>query len=147
MLTIFYRSTVVCPISRREVERIASLAARQEKKIKGQIDITVMGDAAIRSLNKRYRGKNQTTDVLSFAWGEDQTMPSAYLGQVYLSYPQIRRQARAFQASVKEEFARMLVHGLLHIAGHDHVRSREAKRMFSLQEKIIAPARLSVKRF
>lgn len=122
------------------MKKIVRFAARREKKIRGRIDVTVVGDAAIRSLNRRYRGKDQVTDVLSFAWGEDKKMPSRYLGQIYLSYPQIKRQARVFQAPVAEEFARMLVHGLLHLVGYDHVRRAEAERMFSLQEKIVAHA-------
>lgn len=118
------------------------MAARLVKKIKGRIEVIVAGDAAVRNLNRRYRGINKTTDVLSFAWGEDKTMPGgAYLGQIYLSYPRIRRQARAFKAPVAEEFARMLIHGLLHIAGYDHVRAAAAKRMFALQEKIIRQAK------
>lgn len=123
------------------MKKIVNLAAQREKKIKDQIDITVVGDVAIRSLNKHYRGKDKVTDVLSFAWSEDEIMPSAYLGQVYLSYPQIRRQARAFGVPVAEEFARLLVHGLLHIVGYDHVHPAETKRMFELQERIIAQVR------
>lgn len=137
MPTVFYHSTVACPIPERDIRKAVRLAAEREKKIKGQIDITVVGDTTIRRLNKQYRGKDAVTDVLSFAWEEDKKMPSAYLGQIYLSYPQIKRQARRFQVSATEEFIRMLVHGLLHIVGYDHVKPTEAKRMFARQEAIV----------
>lgn len=138
MLKIIYQTEVKCPISQEVVENIVQQAAKKEKKITGIVEITVVGDSAIRKLNKNHRGKDAVTDVLSFAWGEDNVVPSQGIGEIYISYPQIVRQARQFKVATQEEFGRMLTHGLLHLVGYDHVKSGDAKKMFSLQEKIVA---------
>lgn len=138
MIVVEYSRQATCPFSKKQVELIAAVAARHEPRIRGVVEVTVVGDAKIRSLNKQYRGKDKVTDVLSFAWGEDASMPSALLGQIYISYPQIKRQAADFSVTPHNEFIRMLAHGLLHIVGHDHVKKAEAATMFALQEKIVA---------
>ena len=119
------------------VDKIVSLAARAEKKIHGTVEVTIVGEKKIKALNLKYRGKDKVTDVLSFSWLEGGKMPGDFLGQIFICYPQIVRQAEEYKVSVEEEFARMLVHGLLHLVGYDHVKENEAKKMFVLQEKII----------
>ena len=117
--------------------KVARLASRFEKKIRGVVEVTIVGAKKIKSLNAKFRGKNMVTDVLAFSWLEDGEGGERFLGQIYICYPQIVRQAREYKISVKEEFARMLAHGLLHLVGYDHVRVNDAKKMFALQEKII----------
>ncbi len=124
-------------MSEASVDKIVSLAARAEKKIHGTVEVTIVGEKKIKALNLKYRGKNLVTDVLSFSWLEGGEMPGDFLGQIFICYPQIVRQAKEYKVSVEEEFARMLVHGLLHLVGYDHVKENEAKKMFVLQEKII----------
>lgn len=140
MIDIAYHKEVACPITSAHVSLITNIAAKHEKKIKGMVEITIVSDAVIKKLNKQYRGKNKVTDVLSFGWQEGGEMPTAMLGEIYICYNQIKRQAKTFKCSAKEEFARMLVHGLLHITGYDHVTKAEAAKMFPLQEKIVAKA-------
>jgi probable rRNA maturation factor len=59
------------------------------------------------------------------------------LGQIFIAYPQIKRQAKQYKISEKEEFVRMLVHGLLHLVGYDHNTIKDEKKMLNLQEKIV----------
>lgn len=117
---------------------MVKVAAKAEKKIRGRVEINLVGEKEMKNINRHYRGINQPTDVLSFAWHEERVLPSALLGQLYLCYSYINRQAKRFKVSVKEEFTRSLVHGLLHLVGYHHLKKTEAKRMFSLQEKIVA---------
>lgn len=138
MLEIFFSNETKGSVTKSGVEKITSLAARREKKIQGEIEITVVGEKKIKSLNAKYRGKNKVTDVISFSWLEGGAVPGNFLGQIYICYPQIVRQARVYKIPAKEEFTRMLVHGLLHLVGYDHVKKAEAKKMFELQEKIIS---------
>lgn len=144
MIRVEYITKVACPFTEKEVLQTATIASRHEKKIQGTVEVVVVGDKAIQDLNRRYRGKNKVTDVLSFAWEEDELAPSAMLGQVYISYPQIKRQAKSFECTPEEEFIRMLVHGLLHIVGYDHMTQKEADSMFPLQEKIVEKAKLKL---
>jgi probable rRNA maturation factor len=86
------------------------------------------------------------TDVLSFAWQEEwgekfflpTTNQDKHLGQVYICFEKIKIQAKEFKVSARNECTRMIVHGLLHLVGYDHMYDKEAKKMFTLQEKIIA---------
>jgi len=92
----------------------------------------------MRRLQRVHRGKIGTTDVLSFAT-EEKNSPRPKnnandLGDIFISIPQIHRQARQWSVKFAEEFNRMLIHGLLHILGYDHLKKSEAKIMFDKQE-------------
>lgn len=111
------------------------------KKNLAEISLVLVGDAKMKEINKRYRGKNSTTDVLSFDG----------LNEILICYPQAKRQARlalkkgkanrakALKTSLKDELTRLLVHGIVHLAGYDHERSgTAAKEMFKIENKILA---------
>ncbi len=100
-----------------------------------QVSILVVGDAAIRRLNRRWRGKDQATDVLSFPQG----VPSAgpLLGDLVISLDTARRVARADGRSAGAELDRYLAHGLLHLLGHDHARAEDAKRMAAAEDALV----------
>ncbi|TSC84631.1 MAG: putative rRNA maturation factor [Parcubacteria group bacterium Gr01-1014_13] len=136
MLSLDFNKRVKCPWTQSEIEKIFRVI---EKKIKasGDLEINIVGDKEIKDLNFRYRGKNKVTDVLAFAWQEDGVIKTNSLGQIYICYPQIVRQAKEFKVKIKEEFVRMLAHGFLHIMGHDHEKKKEAEIMFKIQEEIV----------
>ncbi|MDO8499299.1 MAG: rRNA maturation RNase YbeY [bacterium] len=136
MIKIIINSSVKFPLSVQRIRQIAKQAAALERKLRGTVELNIVNDAIMRDLNRRYRGKDSTTDVLSFSWLE--TGDKDYLGQIFVSAPQINRQAKEYGVPAAEEFSRMFTHGLLHLVGHDHERKSEAKIMFDLQEKIIA---------
>lgn len=86
----------------------------------------------MKRLNRAYRGKDGLTDVLSFTL-DDQDQ----LGELVISYDQARKQAKDLKHSVRDEIVFLIVHGLLHLFGHDHETPGEAKKMFALQERIL----------
>lgn len=100
-------------------------------------------DSEIRQLNCNYRNKDKATDVLSFSQIEklepgDPTPKS--LGDIVISVDTAQKQAEAIGHPFPSEINRLLVHGVLHLFGYDHedVPDAEAKRMFELEEKILA---------
>jgi len=101
------------------------------------VGVVVTGDATVRDLNRRYRGEDAPTDVLSFAFGEDAgefVLPpgeSTRLGDVAISLPAARRQAKQAGHSLEREVALLLVHGLLHLLGYDHATDDDARVMRS----------------
>jgi len=124
-------------MSKKAIEKIVFFVLHQ-LNIVGSISINYIGDVRMRTLNRIYRGKDRTTDVLSFAAQEgDMCIPHDDLGDIFISVKQIERQAKEFRVSYKEESARMLVHGILHLLGYDHVKAVEAKKMFGLQEQFL----------
>lgn len=93
--------------------------------------VAVVNDAEIRVINRRYRGKDKPTDVLSFRYSDTE-------GEIVLSAERIRAQAREFKHTVTMEAAFMTVHGILHILGWDHERStREELEMRALEHTIL----------
>jgi probable rRNA maturation factor len=104
------------------------------------ISLTLVNDAAIRELNRAHRGKDAATDVLSFPLdpeeGSDVGDPERLLGDVVISIDTARRQAADYDARLQAEIYRLLIHGLLHVLGHDHeepderaVMTREERRL------------------
>ncbi len=107
-----------------------------------EISITLTDDETIRQINKEWRGKDKSTDVLSFPLDEEDTPPGykyRLLGDVVISIPYAIRQAKEIGFTPKEEVLRLLIHGILHLLGYDHETSEEdARIMFSLQDKIFS---------
>ena len=127
------------PATKAKIIHTLNIAAHLEPKLKGTVEINIIGSVAMRRLNRTCRGIDAVTDVLSFAWSETAgKKQEAMLGQVYVCPSHIAFQAKNFSVTFVEEFIRMLTHGLLHIVGYDHVGKREAALMFSLQELIVA---------
>ena len=116
------------------------------KKDKWDISILLCGDKTIKDLNKIYRGKDEATDVLSFALGESRDFPSEGKrrsgrhtpGDIVISLETMRENARRFQVEEDEELRRLLIHGILHLDGMDHKTNDEAEPMLQLQERILA---------
>ena len=103
-----------------------------------ELGILFVGDQRMRSLNRQYRGKDRTTDVLAFAMREAPHSSSSLLGDVVIAVPTAARQAKEGQRSLDEELTVLLVHGILHLCGYDHERSeKEARRMHRRERMIL----------
>lgn len=107
--------------------------------VDGQLEValTFTDDEEVRSLNASYRGKDETTDVLSFALDEAEGPPTGMLGDIVISVEQAERQAP--DGDLETELLRLLVHGFCHLVGHDHHRAAERKTMAALEARLLAP--------
>ena len=94
----------------------------------------------ITRINKEYRNKDYATDVISFEDGEDEE----YLGDIFISVDKAIEQAKEYGHSIEREFAFLLVHGVLHLHGYDHIEYEEEQEMFKVQKEILE--RLNYKR-
>jgi probable rRNA maturation factor len=122
--------------ARLERSAWAILAAVGEPS--AELSILFVGDQRMRSLNRRYRGKDRTTDVLAFALREAPHSFSGMLGDVVIAVPMAVRQAKEGQRSLDEELTVLLIHGMLHLCGYDHERSeKEARRMHRRERMIL----------
>jgi probable rRNA maturation factor len=88
--------------------------------------VAIVSDRRVRELNRRYRGKDYATDVLSFPSGSSPQprVPSPYLGDIVIGRGMARRQARDARHSETVELRVLALHGLLHLLGYDHERDR-----------------------
>ena len=90
------------------------------EKLKGGVNIVFCPDRKVRALNRQYRKLDKVTDVLSFNWDEPD-----FSGEVFIANAQAKRQCKRFNNTYYEELRRLVVHGLLHICGYDHMKSRD----------------------
>jgi probable rRNA maturation factor len=106
--------------------------------------LVITSDEQIRRLNHRYRGKDKPTNVLSFANDEikdfvlvDNKPDKNYLGDVYIAYPTLMREAHDLHETSRERFTQLFVHGVLHLLGFDHEDKTDAGVMEQLEDKIV----------
>jgi len=103
-----------------------------------EVSVQCVGEKKMRSMNRIFRGIDKPTDVLSFPT-EDAFPGKAQTdsGDIFLCPLYIKKQAKRFGTTYKEEFTRMLIHGVLHLHGYDHIKQKDAEKMFTLQENIL----------
>jgi probable rRNA maturation factor len=103
-----------------------------------ELSIVLMNDNQIQELNRFYRRKNRPTDVLAFSQREGAygARAGTLLGDVVVSVPTARRQARARKATLNEELTMLVAHGLLHLLGWDHRTEATDRRMRSETERL-----------
>ena len=113
-------------------QKIAEEAARLEGYSNAEISIALVDDNEIKRLNKKYRDKDEPTDVLSFPLDE------IILGDIVISVETATRQARQYGHSLQRELCFLLTHGILHIFGYDHQNSGDKKQMRQKEERILS---------
>ena len=108
-----------------------------------EVGVTIFDDELTRETNREHRGKDQPTDVLSYAIWEGFAFPGApdepliALGDLVISIETAARQARELGHDLRAELAFLAVHGALHLLGHDHGTDSQRRRMFALQDDIV----------
>ncbi|MDT8368039.1 MAG: rRNA maturation RNase YbeY [Longimicrobiales bacterium] len=127
----------------RGYEDLVDSAARHALADRGtgedaELSITLLDDAAIRTLNRDHLAHDRPTDVLAFAL---HASGEPALGDIYIGWDQAVRQAHEEGVPVAEELARLTIHGTLHVLGFEHPESAEARaasEMYRLQERLVA---------
>ncbi len=111
----------------------------------GQVNLIFTTDAQIKRLNRDYRSKDKSTDVLSFNLDPPQE-PHGVFGEIYISVPYARRQARGYGGGIFEELLRLSCHGFLHLFGYDHMNDKDARTMFDKQDAYLQQLRKSTRK-
>jgi len=106
------------------------------EKADSGVDVILIDDKFMKELNKRFTGRNGTTDVLSFGMREGEGGATEYpsLGDIYVSLDQAKRQAEEHGVDFGQEVARLVAHGLLHLLGYDHADKSAANAMKKTEE-------------
>jgi len=108
------------------LKKIAKKVLQGEKKENKDLSIALVGQKRMRELNKKYRGKNQVTDVLAF--------PGDGLGEIVICSKEVRKNAKKFDSTFGKELARVLIHGILHLLGYDHEKNETAARQMEKKQ-------------
>jgi len=129
-------------IGARYAEKIKPALLRQtaratldQQRVKNRVELTIVitGNAQLRALNRTFRDVDAPTDVLSFATTDHLQPDTLYLGDVVISYPKAKEQAKAGGHPVETEVQLLVVHGVLHLLGHDHYTEAEKNEMWKAQ--------------
>jgi probable rRNA maturation factor len=98
------------------------------------IALRIVGAREARCLNRRYRGRDHATNVLTFVYSDRRPLA----GDIAICAPVVAREARTRGISAEAHYAHLVVHGMLHLQGYDHERASEARRMERLEVRILA---------
>ncbi|MGY5139192.1 rRNA maturation RNase YbeY [Mycoplasmopsis gallinarum] len=110
------------------------------------LDVSIVNNKEIQSLNKEYRNKDYPTDILSFDFGFDNfndELPILHLGELVISYEKVEEQAKEFGHSIKREYCYLFAHGLIHLMGYDHEIEEERIEMNRLVDEIFLPLNIT----
>ncbi len=122
------------------LEGLLDYALKYLKIDNAEFNIIIIDNEEIHEMNKKYRGVDRETDVITFALEDHKDIEFEdvrILGDVYISIDKARSQAEEYGHSLKRELSFLAVHGLLHLLGYDHMKKEDEKIMFDLQDKIL----------
>lgn len=104
-----------------------------------ELSVTLSDDATVRELNAKWRGKNSATNVLTFpAFEPDEMADAPMLGDVILAFETVDREAREEGKSLSDHLSHLVVHGVLHLFGYDHLEDDEAEEMEAIETRALA---------
>ena len=127
------------PLAKARIAEIAAGVLRAEKVRDAMLSVTVVTNRRIAALNREHLGHPGPTDVISFGFRRE-TPDAPVVGDIYIAADVAREAARTHRIPVREELARLVVHGTLHVLGYDHPEGEErlASRMWKRQESLLA---------
>lgn len=113
--------------------------AELEARADAELAVILSDDARVAALNAEWRGRAGATNVLTFpAVGPAETADAAMLGDVILAHETVAREAREQGKTLQDHLAHLVVHGVLHLFGHDHLGAREADAMEAIETRALA---------
>ena len=133
---------------RSAVELAANAALKHENAESRFLSVVLTTDENIHEYNREYRSVDRPTDVLSFPADEGDDLlapPDGFLGDIMISIPRAREQAKALGHSTEREILFLTVHGVHHLLGYDHMRPEDEQIMFPVQRSIVEGIELSAK--
>ena len=122
------------------LEEVIEETLRSEKVENSVFSIVFVDEGKIQEINRDYRGKDSVTDVISFALEDvhdEFFMGLRVLGDIFVCIPRMREQAKSYGHSEKRELSFLIVHGMLHLLGYDHMKKEDEEIMFHKQDDIL----------
>ena len=117
---------------------IKHVSAGPEINSVGILNVVFVNDDYIQALNRQYRKKDQPTDVLSFSYlNTSDFEETGLIGEIYISVPTAKRQAKKYKVNLKEELYKLFVHGFLHIFGHNHESKEDFEKMNNIEREVL----------
>jgi probable rRNA maturation factor len=123
-------------IDKKFLTKITEKVLRSERKSKKDLSIALVNQRKIRELNKKYRKKNRSTDVLVFPYDDDS-------GEIVICLREVKKNAKKFKSTFQKELAKVLIHGILHLLGYKHDKNEaKAKEMRNKEEYYLSKVKI-----
>lgn len=122
------------------LDKVLKRTLKLEKVKNAFFSVVLVDEKKIQEINKNYRNINKVTDVISFAFEDNDKRvynSTRILGEIFICIPRMKEQALAYGHSETREIAFLAVHGLLHLLGYDHIKKNDEEEMFAKQELIL----------
>ncbi len=133
-MTIEINNLTNFAVDKKVFSTVAKKVLKGENRETEAVSLAFVDKEEIRKVNKKFRKKNRATDVLSFLLNEKQC-----LGEIIICPEIVKKNAKEYGVSAKEEMLKVFVHGILHLCGYDHEKSKkEAEEMEKKQEKYLS---------
>lgn len=129
---------IAAPLTRPKAQRVVESVLRSEHVRSALVSVAFVTNRSIATLNKRHLGHHGSTDVISFGFARP-TPQDPVVGDIYIAPAVAKANAKARGVSMREELTRLLVHGTLHVLGHEHPEhgGREQSAMWKRQERLV----------
>lgn len=129
-------------IDKKFLEKVAEKTLKiAGVKKKAEISLVIVSNKKIKELNRKYRGIDKITDVLSFGYSKTKFVEPPdnilRLGEIFISYQKAKTQAIKCQQTIEKETAFLFIHGILHLLGYGHIKKKDAEIMRDLEKKIL----------
>lgn len=132
-------------VNTTNMERVIEEVSKKLKVKDGIVSIVFVDNKKIREINKEYRNIDKVTDVISFAFLDEDINPNTdytNYGEIYISLEKALSQSLEYAHSFDRELCFLTVHGLLHLLGYDHMNKEDEKVMFGLQDEILSKLKI-----
>lgn len=145
MITIDFtdRDNYITEVEEEQINELLNFAySHLELKDEAEVSVSFVSDSEIKEINRDYREKDEVTDVISFAFLDDEDEPviegmPSVLGDIIINTNRAREQSAEYGHSYEREILFLSLHGFLHLLGFDHMNKEEEKEMFGIQKEIL----------
>lgn len=117
---------------------VGAVLARQAGEHRHELTVRFVDAEESQALNRDYRGRDKPTNVLSFPFEAPPGLALPLLGDLVICHPVVLAEAREQDKTTPDHYAHMVIHGTLHLLGHDHIDDAEAEIMEALEREILA---------
>ena len=117
----------------KEINRFLDKVIRDEGRVPGDLLFILSDDESVLNINREFLKHDSYTDVIAF----DNSVSEVVNGEIYISIDTVRKNAREYGCSIREETVRVMIHGLLHLCGYDDIHEKDRKIMLMKQELLV----------
>ena len=117
----------------KEIKRFLDKVIRDEGRVPGDLLFILSDDESVLNINREFLKHDSYTDVIAF----DDSVGEIVSGEIYISIDTVRKNAREYGCSIREETVRVMIHGLLHLCGYDDIQEKDRKIMLMKQELLV----------